>query len=595
MCGILGQVEFNGTVDRPLFDRMRDTLAHRGPDGAGTWMSEDRRLALGHRRLAFLDLTEAGTQPMLSEDGNLAITLNGEIYNYLELREELMALGHRFRTRTDTEVLLHAYSQWGIQGALERLIGMFAFGLIDLRRQKLLLVRDRFGIKPLYYHHSEARRLVFASELKSIMTSGLVNKVLDHTAFTDYFVYRYIPSPHTIWKDVQKLPPAHLLELDLQTGSVYKQEYWSLSFGDRRTAPQALAAKVGGMMKDSVALHARSDVELGTFLSGGYDSSAIAALLAEQVPELKTFSIGFNGWDNSEHQYADIVARHLGVDHIPLLVGADSLDLLHLMPTVYDEPIADISIIPTYLVSRSAASKVKAVMSGEGADELFGGYTWQKEYFGKWHPKGIMARVGTLFADRNATAVDEYARYMSMGHFDRDELNRMAGPTIKDGVRHDPYWFYRCHCRPDLSPLRMIQNLDIKCFMGELVLAKVDRASMANSLEVRVPFLDHRLFEAVMAHDERDCFKPDINKLLLYLNIRDRLPKEILNRPKQGFVGPDSYYMDTGRYSSLLSSSFMAELGLVDQDYITRLLAHKDHWRLWKLAVMELWCRQWLT
>jgi asparagine synthase (glutamine-hydrolysing) len=594
MCGIIGQVEFQGQVDPVHFDKMRDTLAHRGPDGVGSWVSDDGRVALGHRRLAFLDLSEAGAQPMCSEDGQLIVTLNGEIYNYLELRDELSVLGNRFRTDTDTEVLLHGYRQWGMEGVVSRIVGMFAFGLFDRRNGKLFLVRDRFGIKPLYYHLS-AQRLIFASELKAIMVPGLVPRELDRTSFLDYFVYRYIPSPNTIWEHVSKLPPSHLLELDVRDGMSAIKEYWTPMITDHRAEPEALAAQVGDMLSNSVAIHSRSDVEIGAFLSGGYDSSAIASLLKGSVHSLRTFSIGFEGWENSEDRYAEKVARHIGAGHIPLMANSDSLDLLDLMPMVYDEPIADISIIPTWLVSRSAAGHVKAVMSGEGADELFGGYNWQKEYFAKWHPIGVADRVKAFFTDRSATAVADYAEFMAMGRFDRQELQRMASPRMSAHIRTDPDWFYRQHHRPELSPLKSIQYMDMKCFMAELVLTKVDRASMAHSLEVRVPFLDHRLFDLVLACDERDYFRPDVTKFLLYQNIKDKLPSGILNRPKQGFVGPDSYYMDMARYQMLLKDSTMVKMDLVNEGYVLTCLEQHDHWRLWKLAVMELWCKHWLT
>lgn len=594
MCGIIGQIEFQGQVNPVHFDRMRDTLAHRGPDGAGTWVSDDGRVALGHRRLAFLDLSESGAQPMCSDDGQLVVTLNGEIYNYLELRDELAALGRQFRTLTDTEVLLNGYRQWGMEGVLSRIVGMFAFGLFDGRIQKLFLVRDRFGIKPLYYHFS-GQRLIFASELKAIMESRVVPREIDRTSFLDYFVYRYIPSPNTIWKQVNKLPPAHLLELDVRDGMSIIKEYWTPMIVDRRADPKALAAQVGDMLSNSIAIHSRSDVEIGAFLSGGYDSSAIASLLKDCVPHLRTFSIGFEGWENSEGRYAEMVARHIGAEHIPVIANADSLDLLDRMPMVYDEPIADISIIPTWLVSQSAATHVKAVMSGEGADELFGGYNWQKEYFSRWHPSGLTDRVKAFFTDRSATTVADYAGFMAMGRFDRQELQSMASPQMNAHIRTDPDWFYKQHHRPELSPLKSIQYMDMKCFMGELVLTKVDRASMAHSLEVRVPFLDHRLFELVLACDERDYFRPDVTKFLLYQNIKDKLPTEILNRPKQGFVGPDSYYMDMTRYHTLLKNSTMVQLGLVNEGYITKRLEQQDHWRLWKLAVMELWCKHWLA
>ncbi|MCF8257356.1 MAG: asparagine synthase (glutamine-hydrolyzing) [Flavobacteriales bacterium] len=610
MCGIIGQVELRGTVNRVLFDRMRDTLAHRGPDGAGTWLSADGHFALGHRRLSFLDLSENGAQPMAHADGSLVVTLNGEIYNYVELRDELMSKGHVFHTATDTEVLLHGHTEWGIEGLLERITGMFAFALLNRNSNTLHLVRDRFGIKPLYYHLS-AERLIFASELKGIMASGLVAKELDMAAFTDYFVYRYVPSPLTIWKGVSKLPPAHFMSISLEDLGHSTTEYWKLNAADGNCNPGQLADEVGAMLKESVRIHARSDVEVGTFLSGGYDSSAIALFLSEQNPSLRSFSIGFEGWEKSEHLAAALVADHLKIGNTTTVADRHSLDLLTGMAQVYDEPIADISIIPTLMVSRLAAQHVKAVMSGEGADEIFGGYDWQKRYMAELAQaseeasasmgSGLWGKFKTAFGIRphspiinhQSSIINFYAEAMSMGRFDREMLQEMLEPEHHHHIREDVDWFYRRHYRKELSPLKSIQNMDIKCFMGELVLTKIDRASMACSLEVRVPFLDHRLFERVFACKEQNYFRPEKAKFLLHENIKDRLPQAILHRKKQGFVGPDSYYMDIAWYTAQLANSRLAGDGIVRYAFISRLLEREDHWRLWKLAVMENWYRQW--
>jgi asparagine synthase (glutamine-hydrolysing) len=594
MCGIAGWIEWNGQVNRPLFDQMRDTLAHRGPDGAGSHFTADGRVALGHRRLAFLDLTDAGLQPMGLPNRELWITLNGEIYNYRELRTDLLAFGHIFQTQTDTEVLLHGYVQWGMDGLLAKLHGMFAFALYDGDGQKLHLVRDRFGIKPLYYHQVN-ERLIFASELKAIMASGLVPKEVDMAAFADYFVYRYVPSPYTIWKTVKKLPPAHRLEVSMVDGTSTLHQYWKLSYGSGRCDPQDLASDVGKLLATSVNEHSRSDVEIGAFLSGGYDSSAIVMYLAQQQTGVKAFSIGFKDWENSEDNYAAIVADHLHADLTTMKADNTMMGMLPLMPDVYDEPIADISILPTYLVSQLAAQKVKAVMSGEGADELFGGYNWQKEYYARWHPHGWKDKLRLLAKNPTPTAVEDYAGYMSMGRFNTENLQEMLCETHHDSLRSDADWFYRQHYTPELTPLRSIQHMDIKCFMGELVLTKIDRASMAHSLEVRVPFLDHRLFEKVFRYREEVCYNPSTTKYLLYENIKDHLPKSILNRGKQGFVGPDDVYMDVKFYQELLIGGKLIEDGIIQHRFVDRLLVEKDHWRLWKLAVMEHWWRKWMS
>ncbi len=593
MCGIAGWIEWNGQVNRPLFNQMRDTLAHRGPDGAGSHFTADGRVALGHRRLAFLDLSNAGLQPMRLPNRELWITLNGEIYNYSELRTDLLAFGHIFQTQTDTEVLLHGYVQWGMDGLLAKLHGMFAFALFDGEGHKLHLVRDRFGIKPLYYHQVN-ERLIFASELKAIIASNLVSKEVDMAAFADYFVYRYVPSPHTIWKTVKKLPPAHRLEVNTADGTSQLHQYWSLSYGAEQGNPKELASEVGKMLATSVNEHSRSDVEIGAFLSGGYDSSAIVMHLAQQKAGVKAFSIGFKDWENSEDHHAVIVANHLHADLTTMKADNTMIGILPLMPNVYDEPIADISILPTFLVSQLAAQKVKAVMSGEGADELFGGYNWQKEYYARWHPNGWKDKLRLLTKDPSDTAVEDYAGYMSMGRFNTENLREMLCENHHKAIRGDVDWFYRQHYRPELTPLRSFQHMDIKCFMGELVLTKIDRASMAHSLEVRVPFLDHHLFEKVFSYKEEVTYYPSTTKYLLYENIKDHLPKSILNRGKQGFVGPDDVYMDVMFYQELLIGGKLIKDGIIQHRFVNRLLVDKDHWRLWKLAVMEHWWRKWM-
>lgn len=592
MCGVLGVVSRREPIDPTAFARMRDALAHRGPDDAASEFFEAGRIALGHRRLAFLDLSEAGRQPLANEDRRVWIVLNGEIYNYLELRVELQALGHRFRSSSDTEVLVHGYEQWGT-GLVDRLKGMFAFGVLDLEARTLWLVRDRFGIKPLYVRRT-ADRLHFASELKAIVADPLVRVEPDVSAIADYLVYRYVPSPRTIWQGIRKVPPAHWVQVDLETLATTTREYWRPRFGTEPEVPEELARETGQRLAASVALHARSDVPIGAFLSGGYDSSAVVGLMAEAGYRPETFSIGFDGWPESEHQYAEVVARQFGVPFHHELANGDTLDLLERMPEVYDEPIADISILPTWMVSRLAARSVKAVMSGEGADELFVGYWWQKTIATPGPRPPWYRRWLSREAPASADLVPYYADAMAMGRFDRPELQRAFTEAHHDRLPSDPDWFYRQHHDPALSPLKRIQRLDIKCFMAELVLTKIDRASMAHSLEVRVPFLDHELFDRILGVRESSYFRPAVTKYLLHENLKDRLPRAILDRPKQGFVGPDEFLKVMERYDALLSDGCLVGRGLIRPEYIAGRLAESDQWRLWKLAVLEHWCRRWL-
>jgi asparagine synthase (glutamine-hydrolysing) len=580
MCGILAWFHKDQQIDQERFDQMLQTLSHRGPDGEGMKYYLNGHLALGHKRLSFLDLSSEGLQPMHSNKGRFAIVLNGEIYNYKELKQELSA-DYNFQNETDTEVVLAVFEKWGIDG-LEKLAGMFSMVVLDSQQQIVYLIRDRFGIKPLYYALLHNQLLV-ASELKAIIKS--TNKfTINKAAVTDYFVYRYIPSPETVWNEINKLEPAHYLKLSLKTFEVSKQQYWILHEGKNKNQQEQISTA----LNDSIDKHLRSDVQIGAFLSGGYDSSALVALSKKMNHELPTYSIGFKNWSNSEDQYAKIVAAHLELPHQSYIADDVDLSLLKKMPYVYDEPIADISILPTYLVSQLAAKEVKAVLGGEGADELFLGYTWQKQWLKQI--KGVFPFVKKK--EKNLIAF--YSSAMAMGQFDKNELNAMFCDDWKPFIREDIHWFYRAHIRKDLSLQRQIQYLDIRTFMSELVLTKIDRASMAHSLEVRVPFLDHELVSTVFSQHKNDNFDSKQTKINLYKLIKSILPEQILNREKQGFVGPDAYYMNIDFYKAELSNSKLVEDGIIQQSYLDKLLNETYNWRLWKILVFENWYKYWI-
>jgi asparagine synthase (glutamine-hydrolysing) len=580
MCGILAWFHKDQQIDQERFDQMLQTLSHRGPDGEGIKYYLNGHLALGHKRLSFLDLSTEGLQPMHSNTGRFAIVLNGEIYNYKELKQELSA-DYNFQNETDTEVALAVFEKWGIDG-LEKLAGMFSMVVLDSQQQIVYLIRDRFGIKPLYYALLHNQLLV-ASELKAIIKS--TNKfTMNKAAVTDYFVYRYIPSPETVWNEINKLEPAHYLKLSLKTFEVSKQQYWILHEGKHKNQQEQISTA----LNDSIDKHLRSDVQIGAFLSGGYDSSALVALSKKMNHELPTYSIGFKNWSNSEDQYAKIVAAHLELPHQSYIADEVDLSLLKKMPFVYDEPIADISILPTYLVSQLASQEVKAVLGGEGADELFLGYTWQKQWLKQI--KGVFPFVKKK--EKNLIAF--YSSAMAMGQFDKNELNAMFCDDWKPFIREDIHWFYRAHIRKDLSLQRQIQYLDIRTFMSELVLTKIDRASMAHSLEVRVPFLDHELVSTVFSQHKNDNFDSKQTKINLYKLIKSILPEQILNREKQGFVGPDAYYMNIDFYKAELSNSKLVEDGIIQQSYLDKLLNETYNWRLWKILVFENWYKYWI-
>lgn len=592
MCGIAGQINFHKPVQEQNILAMNAALKHRGPDGEGIYINESKTAALGHRRLSFLDLTEAGKQPMTNEDGSLRITYNGEIYNYLELRSELEAYGHIFRSHTDTEVILHGYEQWGTE-VLSKLKGMFAFGIWNEKSKELFLARDRFGIKPLYYYFDKTKTdFVFASEIKGIKANTEVQTILNYTAFANFFVYRYVPSPDTIWQEIKKLPAAHYL-IYKSDSSITTTCYWKIPFGEKTISDKEAVEKFDALLLNSVKIHARSDVPVGSFLSGGYDSSALVYYMSRfgYVPE--TFSIGFEGWDVSEHLYADLVAKQYGTKHHSLILESQSLDVLDYLAWVYDEPNGDISIIPTYLVSREASKNVKAVMSGEGSDEFLVGYQWQKDYVPE-QKSWLQKLLGAFSSHSHQHMLNHYSGFMSMGKFDVVELRKMLHPDLHPNIPNNCNWYYESLLEPSLSDLKAMQVLDVKHFMGEQVLAKVDRASMANSLEVRVPFLDHEICEFLFQLNTNVYYRQGETKHLLYQNIKNHFPGEILQRTKQGFVGPDKYYMNMEWYRTRLQESKLVKDEIVNQSYVQDLLTNKDHWRLWKLAVMETWYRTWI-
>jgi len=589
MCGITGYIDIHNRISPSVIQQMTDTLMHRGPDGGDTYISENGHYALGHRRLSFLDLSEQGKQPMKDNSEKVIITFNGEIYNFPELKKELSD-SYEFKTSTDTEVILAGYRKWGID-VVNHLKGMFAFALLDEEKQQLYFVRDRFGIKPLYYVFQNDQ-LLFASELKAIHAANIIQKEMDFSSFADYFVYRYIPSPKTIWKHIHKLPPAHYATVDLQTLNCKLVEYWTIPVDNQQQSDQQMIEQVGSILQESVRQHMYADVPVGSFLSGGYDSSTLVAYMDQLGQKPATFSIGFSKWEKSEDHFAKIVANHLNVPNESVVADETSLRLVDRMAVVYDEPIADISIVPTYMVSQLARSRVKAVLSGEGADELFGGYTWQHDFFNQQYPSSVLDKLKRKLFKNDP--VNYYANAMAMGWFDREELKKMLHPDLHQHIPEDVHWFYRQHFKKEVSPLKSIQYMDVKCFMGELVLTKIDRASMANSLEVRVPFLDHRLFEYVFSLNEKAYFKKEQTKYLLYKNIEKQLPQEILERKKQGFVGPDSYYMDLNWYKDQLKNSKLVALNIVNQQYIDDLFTESYNWKLWKLLIMEKWVQQWV-
>jgi len=615
MCGIAGLLALDGAeVDPSPVGPMLDAQRHRGPDDSGEWSQGP--VALGARRLSIIDLA-GGHQPIASEDGSVVVVQNGELYNHAVLRDELQATGHRFATRCDTEVLVHGYEEWGAEGLLERLRGMFAIAVWDGRRRRLLLARDRFGIKPLYWS-AQSGRLAFASELKALRRAGLREEI-DLDALEAYLAFNAIPAPLTIFRDIAKLPPGHLLTVE--AGGTPQIREW------RRPLPAAadalrtegeaeLAAELRERLRDSVRAHLVADVPVGVFLSGGVDSGALTALAAEETPgQVATFSIGFEEQSFDELGLARQVARRYGTDHHELVIRPDAVTLLPEIVAAFDEPFADSSALPTYLVSQLAAGHVKVALSGEGGDELFGGY--HTYVAGMLAPRlAPLARVARPFVERlpsssRRVSLDYKARrFVRAAHLPALErhhgFKEILSPELRarllDGRRShapaDPLALWREHwARTEgAEELARVQELDLNLYLPSDLLVKTDRASMAHSLEARVPFLDAHVAELALALPTAMKVRGRQKKLLLRRAVEPLLPREVVHGAKRGFSIPAAAWL-RGELEPF-AREVLHGAELVDRDVALGLLdAHvarrDDHSRpLWGLLSLELWRAQ---
>lgn len=552
MCGIAGIVSAEAPVRREDLERMAERQRHRGPDGSGIWISPSGRVGLSHRRLAIIDLTSAGAQPMTDESESVHIVYNGEIYNFLELRTELERAGHRFRSHTDTEVILRGYLAWG-DAVVSRLRGMFAFGIWDEPRQRLLLARDRLGIKPLHWA-LENGTFSFASELKGIEAGPPRQRALDVSALWDFLTYQYVPTPKTPYSSVRKLPPAHTLVFE--NGKVEIRAYWSVEFATRGNRSEAeLIDELRSLLRESVRMHLLSDVPLGVLLSGGVDSSAVTAFAAEASEKLRSYSVGFDVASLSEAPFARAVAQRFGTEHVEQTARFDGEDPFSRMVDWFDEPYADTSAIPTALVCRLAREHVTVALSGDGGDELFGGYRRYGKFCRQrgrdFLPRALRSGLGPLVLPLFPTgtkarralqrwAMEDVARYALLhGGMTRAEKRDVLPREIV--TRFDAYddsWFFRAHWREDLDPWSRLQYVDLKTYLPDDLLTKIDRVSMQVSLEVRPPFLDHRFVEFAASIPSGVRVKNGTMKYLLKEALRGILGPESLDRGKQGFSMP---------------------------------------------------------
>jgi asparagine synthase (glutamine-hydrolysing) len=644
MCGIVGLIDWDAatTADalRAIGEAMNGTLHHRGPDGSGVWVEAEGGATLGQRRLAIIDLSPGGAQPMHSADRRYVITFNGEIYNYREIRAELAAAGVTMRSESDTEVLLEACALWGVEAAVERAIGMFAFALWDRSTRSLYLARDRLGIKPLYYA-ATSERVLFASELKALRAVPDWKPAIDDDAVAGFLRHAYIAQPRTIYREASKLPPGHILTLRHGRAAAPKC-FWDLrgiaTAGQARNDPapdeNEAIERLDALLRDSVRLRMIADVPLGAFLSGGIDSSTVVALMqAQSTRPVKTFSIGFHATDYDEAEHAKRVAAHLHTDHTEFYVEpAHALDVIPRLPDWYDEPFADPSQIPTYLVSELTRKHVTVALSGDGGDELFAGYnryfwtgrlartvslmprplrgpsaaavralspaTWNRLFAfvpASWRPPlpgDRLHKIAALLDHPDADAI--YRRLVSQ--WERPEEIAMRG-SEPHGVLWDPTM---ARDLPDL--ISRLQFLDMATYLPDDILTKLDRATMAVGLEGRVPLLDHRVVAYAWTLPTDFKVRGGRGKWLLRRVLDRYVPKQLIDRPKMGFGVPiDGWLRGPLREwaEELLAPPRLASYGFVRTEPVRR--AWQEHldgsrnWQypLWTVLMLQAWRERW--
>ncbi|MCA1661720.1 MAG: amidotransferase 1, exosortase A system-associated [Novosphingobium sp.] len=622
MCGIAG-IFHCGTpkpVDPLRVERMCDALAHRGPDGAGVWTAPG--VALGHRRLSIIDLA-GSPQPMASADGRAMLSFNGEIYNFRELRRELEALGARFRTEGDSETILAAWQQWGVE-CLPRLHGMFAFALYDLPSRRLLLARDRLGVKPLFTARLSDGSLAFASELKGLLAHPLLRAEIDPLAVEDYMAWGYVPDHRSILSGVEKLPAGHYRLLEHGREPAAPVQWWDVSFAERSQGGAAdLGARLLHRLREGVTSRMTADVPLGAFLSGGVDSSSVVALMAEASPQpVKTCSIGFDVSDYDESEYARAIAQRFGTDHHQRQVSPDDFAEIDRLAGIFDEPFADASALPTLRVCALAREHVTVALSGDGADEALAGYRRQafqlredrvrallpeglrQTVFGAagrlypkagWAPRPLRAK--TTLQALGASSEEGYARALAICPPDlRDPLYAPDFLRLRGDYRAEQPLIALMRAAPARTGLDRAQYADLKFWLPGDILTKVDRASMAVSLEAREPLLDHRLVEFAATLPERMRIRGSQGKWLMKQAMRRQLPDEILFRPKMGFVTPIAAWLRgplAGQARAVATSGALTRTGWFATDRLRALAeAHiagrSDHSRLiWQWLMLE--------
>jgi len=619
MCGIAGMVQAHpdGAVDRAAIHRMCEAIVHRGPDDEGIFVKTG--VGLGMRRLSIIDL-EGGQQPVFNEDKTVWIVFNGEIYNFPELRSQLQARGHVFATHSDTEVIVHLYEEYGAE-CVHKLRGMFAFALYDERVNRLLLVRDRVGKKPLHYALHNGT-LLFASEMKAILAVRPELAKINQSSLLQYMYFGYIPDPATAFQAIHKLPPGHLLEFE--KGEVHIRQYWDFPrYGTYEPASEEeLLEELEFRLAEAVRIRLIADVPLGAMLSGGADSSTVVALMARATSQpVKTFSVGFRHADFDEAPYARLVAQKFGTDHHELILEPDLMETVEMLTRHLEEPFGDSSMLPTYFISCLARKHVKVALSGDGGDEAFGGYDryrihledrsyrWIPKWVGLWYRDYLHPLIPSSVPGRNlAYSIslpweERYTEGVSLQPFQRE-----FGVLSHDFVSSDrsPLTSFRGYLdqAPADDPLSKVLYLDSKTYLPGDILTKLDRMSMATSLEARVPMLDHLFLEWVTSWGAHWKMRNGAQKFILKkLAERVGVPSEVLNRPKRGFALPLGQWM-RGELKDLVLSILLdtqtLHRGYFNANGVRRMLdehfqGRRDHSaRLWRLLIFELWHRNFL-
>ncbi|MCB1667804.1 MAG: amidotransferase 1, exosortase A system-associated [Pseudomonadales bacterium] len=627
MCGIAGIFDLSGKrdMDAELISAMNQTQFHRGPDEGGLHL--ELGVALAHRRLSIIDLS-SGQQPMFSEDRNICVVYNGEIYNFKALSEELKQKGYHFKTHCDTEVIVYAWQEWG-EECVHHFRGMFAFAIYDQQKQSIFLARDRLGVKPLFYSLLPDNQLIFGSELKVLKAHPDLPRELNPQAVEDYFALGYIPEPATIYNRVYKLPPGHTLLLtrgEPVPGNVVAatREYWDIPFAlSELTSEQALQDELLKKLKEAVDIRMVAEVPLGAFLSGGVDSSAVVAMMAQlQDDPVNTCAIGFDVKQFNETEFATQVAERYKTNHFEETVGSDDFDLIDQLADLYDEPYADSSAIPTYRVCQLAKKRVTVALSGDGGDENFAGYRryrwhmneeklrsrlplWLRRivfgFLGKVYPKMDWApkflRAKSTFQSLARNSVEAYMHSVSLAKDEQRE--QLFSPGLKQKLQgyNAVNTFNRyAEKSPTKDPMSLIQYIDMKTYLVGDILTKVDRASMAHSLEVRVPLLDHKFVEWVSGLPASFKLKGQEGKYIFKKALEPLLPNDVLYRPKMGFGVPLANWFRgplKERLRTRIVEGGLAKTGLFNQQYLEKLVSQhqsgvRDHSAvLWSLLMFE--------